>query len=199
MTEKKIKPWVKLALELGPIILFFVGYGRLKEMTFTIGGVDYEGFIVATAMFIPLLAFTTWLLYYLTGRISKAQIMTLVLVVVFGGLTVWFNDERFFKMKPTMIYLLFGGLLGFGLMRGRSYMKVIMEEAMPLDHEGWMILTRRTCFFFLGLALANEVVWRTMSTDAWVSFKTFGLTGAVFVFFMAQGKLIDAHAPKTPK
>jgi len=192
-TEKKINPFLKLALELGPILAFFIGYGRIKDQVFTIGGVEYSGFIVVTAAFVPLLALTTLILWWLTGKLSKMQLMTLVLVVVFGGLSIWFNDERFFKMKPTMIYLLFGGVLGFGLLRGRSYLELVMEDAMPLKHQGWMILTRRMALFFAALALTNEVVWRTMSTDAWVNFKTFGLTAAVFLFFMTQGKILSEY------
>lgn len=194
MTEKQINPFLKLALEIGPIILFFIGYGRLKDQAFSIAGNEYSGFIVMTAAFVPLLALTTFILYRLTGRVSKMQIVTLVLVAVFGGLTIWFNDERFFKMKPTIIYLLFGGTLGFGLLRGKSYLQLVMEDAMPLKPEGWMILTRRMTGLFLALAILNEVIWRTMSTDAWVNFKTFGLTAAVFLFFMTQGKLFQAYA-----
>ena len=191
---KKVNPFVKLALELGPIIVFFIAYGRMKDQTFAYNGTDYNGFIVVTALFVPLLAVTTFILYRLTGKLSAMQIMTLVIVVVFGGLSVWFNDERFFKMKPTMIYLLFAGMLGFGLMRGQSYLQLVMDEAMPLKHEGWVILTKRITLFFLALAVTNEVVWRTMSTDAWVNFKVFGLTAAVFVFFMTQGKLMQKYA-----
>jgi len=191
---KKVNPFVKLALELGPIVVFFIAYGRMKDQTFAYNGTDYNGFIVVTALFVPLLALTTFILYRLSGKISVMQIMTLLIVVVFGGLSVWFNDERFFKMKPTMIYLLFAGMLGFGLMRGQSYLQLVMDEAMPLKHEGWMILTKRITLFFLALAVANEVVWRTMSTDAWVNFKVFGLTAAVFAFFMTQGKLMQKYA-----
>ncbi|WP_457646751.1 inner membrane-spanning protein YciB [Profundibacter sp.] len=191
---KKVNPFVKLALELGPIVVFFIAYGRMKDQTFAYNGTDYNGFIVVTALFVPLLALTTFILYRLTGKLSAMQIMTLLIVVVFGGLSVWFNDERFFKMKPTMIYLLFAGMLGFGLMRGKSYLQLVMDEAMPLKHEGWMILTKRITLFFLALAVTNEVVWRTMSTDAWVNFKVFGLTAAVFVFFMTQGKLMQKYA-----
>jgi intracellular septation protein len=193
MTEKKINPIVKLALELGPIILFFIAYTKMKENTYTIMDRDYGGFIVVTAIFIPVLLIATGVLWALTGKLSKMQLMTAILVVVFGGLSVWFNDERFFKMKPTMIYLFFGGSLGFGLMRGQSYLKTMMEGAMPLNDQGWMVLTKRICFFFLTLAVVNEVVWRTMSTDAWVNFKTFGLTAAVFVFFMTQGRLMEKY------
>jgi intracellular septation protein len=196
MTEKKIKPSVKMALELGPIILFFVLYFRLREETFLIGGTEYSGFIFVTAIFIPLIALSTFILYRLTGKIAKMQIMTLILVVTFGSLTIYFNDERFFKMKPTMIYLLFGGALGFGLLRGKSYLATMMEDALPLQHEGWMILTKRITGFFFALALANEIIWRTMSTDAWVTFKTFGLTAAVFLFFMTQGGLLTKYAIK---
>jgi len=194
MTDKKINPIVKLALELGPIILFFVAYTKMKANTYSILGRDYEGFIVVTAIFIPVLLIATGILWALTGKLSKMQIMTAVLVVVFGGLSVWLNDDRFFKMKPTMIYLFFGGALGFGLLRGQSYLKSMMEGAMPLNDQGWMILTKRICFFFLTLAIMNEVVWRTMSTDAWVNFKTFGLTAAVFVFFMTQGGLMAKYS-----
>lgn len=191
---KKINPVVKLALELGPIVAFFAAYVKLKERTFVIGGTEYEGFILVTAGFIPLLLLSTLILWKLSGHISKMQIATAVLVVVFGGLTVWLNDDRFFKMKPTMIYTLFAGMLGFGLLRGKSYLRYVMEEMMPLQDEGWMILTRRLALFFAGLAVLNEVIWRTMSTDAWVNFKTFGLTLAVFAFFMTQGSLLQKYA-----
>lgn len=191
---KKVNPIVKMLLDLGPIVVFFIAYTKLKDHTFTYAGTDYSGFIVVTAIFVPLLALTTFILYRMTGKISVMQILTLVIVVVFGALAIWFNDERFFKMKPTMIYLLFAGLLGFGLMRGQSYLQLVMEDAMPLKHEGWMILTKRLCLFFAALAVTNELVWRTMSTDAWVNFKVFGLTAAIFVFFMTQGKLMQQFA-----
>ena len=193
MAEKKINTWVKLGLELGPVLAFFIAFGRLKDQTVTIGGTEYGGFILVTAGFIPLLVICTLVLWRLTGRLSPMQIATLVLVIVFGGLSVWFNDERFFKMKPTLIYLLFAAVLGFGLLRGRSYLALAMDDAMPLKDEGWMILTRRLTAFFLGLAVANEAIWRTMSDQAWVNFKTFGLPAALFLFFMAQGGLLKKY------
>ena len=191
--SKKINPTLKMVLELGPVVLFFIGYIKLREEVFVIAGQDYKGFIVVTAAFIPLMILSTLALWKLTGHLSKMQVATLIMVVFMGGLSVWLNDERFFKMKPTLIYLLFGGALGVGLLRGQSYLKLVMEELMPLEHEGWMILTRRICLFFLGLALANELIWRLTTTDTWVYFKTFGLPVAMFAFFMFQGKVFQEH------
>ncbi|AHD00281.1 inner membrane-spanning protein YciB [Leisingera methylohalidivorans] len=193
MAGKKINPTLKMLLELGPIVLFFIGYLKLKDEVFLIGGNEYKGFIVITAAFIPLMAASTLALWKLTGHLSRMQFATLILVVLFGGMSVWFNDDRFIKMKPTMLYLLFGGLLGIGLMRGQSWLKVVMEEVMPLQQQGWMILTRRLCAFFFGLAVANELIWRTQSTDTWVYFKTFGLPVAMFAFFMLQGQLFQKY------
>ena len=199
MAEKKINPLVKTVLELGPIVAFFVGYVRMKDKVFTIGGTEYDGFIIATAAFIPLLLISTGILWALSGKLSKMQLVTAVLVVVFGGMSVWFNDDRFFKMKPTIIYTLFAGILGFGLLRGQSYLKAVMGEMMPMEQEGWMILTRRMAMFFAALAVTNEVVWRSFSTDAWVNFKTFGLPAALFVFFMAQSKIFQKYGKTEEK
>lgn len=190
---KEINPFLKSALEFGPVLLFFVAYLKLKDQLFSIGGTDYDGFIVVTAAFIPLLIASTAALWWLTGKLSRMQVATVVLVIVFGGLSVWLNDDRFFKMKPTMIYLLFGAMLGFGLLRGKSYLKYVMEEMMPLQDAGWMILTKRLMLCFIGLAVANEVIWRSFSTETWVYFKTFGLTAAIFLFFMTQGKLFQTY------
>jgi intracellular septation protein len=197
MADKTINPLVKTALELGPVIAFFVAYIALKDRVFTINGTEYGGFIVATAALVPLLLISTGILWKLTGRLSRMQIMTMVLVVIFGGLTVWLNDERFLKIKPTIVYLVFAGLLGAGLLRGRSYLQYVMEEMIPMTEAGWMILTRRLTAFFVALALSNEIVWRFMSTEAWVYFETFVLTAAVFVFFITQGRLFETHAIKT--
>ncbi|MDP3960074.1 MAG: inner membrane-spanning protein YciB [Pseudorhodobacter sp.] len=199
MAGKKINPYLKLGLELGPIVAFFAGYVKLKDHSFIIAGSSYSGFIVMTALFIPLMLITTGILWRLTGKLSKMQLATVVLVVVFGGLSVWLKDERFFKMKPTMIYLLFAGSLGFGLWRGKSYLGVLMEEALPMQPEGWLILTRRMVVFFLALAVANEVIWRSFSTSTWVSFKTFGLTSALFIFFMMQGRLLAKYGVEGDK
>ncbi|MDZ4136523.1 MAG: inner membrane-spanning protein YciB [Paracoccaceae bacterium] len=199
MAERKINGALKLALELGPVAAFFIGYVRLKDQVFTFGGVDYAGFIVVTAAFIPLMILSTGILWALTGKLSKMQVTTVVLVVVFGGLSVWLNDERFFKMKPTMIYALFAGILGFGLMRGKSYLQGVMGEALPMQPAGWMILTKRLVLFFAALAVANEVIWRGFSTETWVNFKTFGLTAALFLFFMTQSRLFAKYGVEKPK
>ena len=193
--EKKVQPWIKTVLEMGPVVLFFIVYSKIKDREFVVFGETYEGFIVATALFIPLILLATAVLYFLTGKLSKMQIFTAILVVVFGGLGIWFNDERFFKMKPTMIYLLFGGILGYGLLKEQSYLRVVMDGALPMDHDGWMILTKRFMLFFFGLAIANEVIWRTLSTDLWVNFKTFGLPIAMFAFIITQAKTISKHSP----
>ena len=193
--EKKVQPWIKTTLEMGPVVLFFIVYSKIKDREFVVFGETYEGFILATALFIPLILFATAVLYFLTGKLSKMQIFTAILVVVFGGLGIWFNDERFFKMKPTMIYLLFGGILGYGLLKGQSYLRTVMDGALPMDQTGWMILTKRFMIFFFGLAIANEAIWRTLSTDIWVNFKTFGLPIAMFAFIITQAKTISKHSP----
>jgi len=193
MAERKINQGLKTALELGPVVGFFVAYLWLKDESFTIAGTAYDGFIVVTAGFIPVFLLAMAALWALTGHLSKMQVVTAVLIVLFGGMSVWFNDPRFFKMKPTIIYVLFGGLLGLGLLRGQSWLEYVMEGVMPLTHRGWMILTRRLMLFFFGLAALNEVIWRVMSEESWVYFKTFGLTAAIFVFFVAQGGLFKTH------
>ncbi|MGY9034295.1 MAG: septation protein A [Rhodobacterales bacterium] len=199
MKKRDINPVLKFLLELGPLVIFFIIYGRIKDKVFSIFGVDYQGFIIATGVFIPILLFSILVLWILSGKIAKMQIITAILVVIFGGLTIWFNDDRFFKMKPTIIYLLFGGILSFGLLRKKSYLEYIMEDMLPLESTGWVILTKRVAIFFLSLALLNELIWRNMSTDSWVNFKTFGLTGAVFIFFIAQNSLIQKYGKISQK
>lgn len=194
MKEKKINPTVKLVLELGPVVLFFVAYTRIKDQQFDLFGQTYDGFIVATAAFIPVLLISTGLMWWLSGKLSKMQVMTAVLVLVFGGMSVWFNDERFFKMKTTIVYGLFSVLLGIGLLRGQSYLAFVMNELMPMREEGWMILTRRLCAGFAVLAIANEFVWRTMSTDAWVKIETFGFPILLMAFLMWQFVALQSYA-----
>jgi intracellular septation protein len=190
---KPLSPGLKLALDLGPVLLFFVTYLWVKDDTFTIGGRDYSGFIVVTAGFVPVLLASIALIWKLTGKVSRMQVVTAVLVVVFGGLTVLFNDESFFKMKTTLVYGLFAALLGAGLLRGSSLLAWVMEEMMPLTEEGFLILTRRLTAMFAAMAVANEVIWRTLPTETWVKIETFAFPAALFAFFMLQGKLFEAH------
>ncbi|MEM9247062.1 MAG: inner membrane-spanning protein YciB [Pseudomonadota bacterium] len=180
--ERPVNPILRQVLELGPPIGFFAAYLYLREETFVIGGTEYDGFIVAAAGFVPLLLLTMAILWRLTGKLSRLQAVTAFLVVVFGGLTVWFNDESFFKMKTTIVYALLAALLGIGLLRGKSWLAWVMGDLMPMEHEGWMKLTRRLALGFAVLAVANEIVWRTMSTDTWVKIETFAFPIALFLW-----------------
>jgi intracellular septation protein len=191
---RPLAPWVKPTLELGPVIGFFVAYLMFKDETFTVGGVEYTGFVAVTAGFVPVLLACMGLLWRLTGRLSPMQVLTAVLVIVFGGLTVWLNDERFLKVKPTIINALLAAILFAGLLRGRSLLSIVLSEAIPMDEAGWMILTRRMAWFLAASALANELVWRTQSTEFWVTFETFFLPGSMFAFFIAQAGLIQRHS-----
>ncbi|HKL69677.1 inner membrane-spanning protein YciB [Salibaculum sp.] len=186
MSEKQIKPWVKQLLELGPTLAFFLLYLRIKDDSFTYGETEYSGFIVATVAFVPILLVAMAVLWHLTGKLSRMQIFTAFMVIFFGALTAWFNDERFFKMKTSIVYGTFSGLLGIGLLRGRSYLEFVMGEFLPMEHAGWMILTRRLFALFIGLAVANEIVWRTMSDTTWVTIETFGFPVVLFVFLWMQ-------------
>jgi intracellular septation protein len=194
MKKRELNPLVKMAFELGPLIAFFIAFGRMKDNTYTFFGTEYSGFITVTAAFIVVMLVTTAILWALTGALSKMQILSLVLVVIMGGLTVYLNDEMFIKMKPTLMFGFFGVVLGFGLLRGRSYLRDVMDAALPLKPEGWIILTRRLALFFIALAVANELIWRFGSTEAWVFFKTFGDTLALLAFFASQYPLLVKYS-----
>ena len=193
---REINGVLKQVLELGPPVVFFLIYLRIRDDVFTLGGTEYSGFIVATLVFVPILLVAMGVLWALTGKLSRMQIFTAFMVIFFGGLTAWFNDERFFKMKTSIVYGFFALLLGMGLARGQSWLAYVLNDAMPMRHEGWMILTRRLCAMFAALAVANEVIWRTMSTDAWVKIETFGFPAALIAFLFwqitaLQGYLIE--------
>jgi len=191
---REMKPWVKPVLDLGPLVLFFVLFMLYRNDTFVIGGESYGGFILATAALIPALIVAAGIQWWLTGRLAPMQIATLVLVVVFGGLSVWLNDPRFLKIKPTIIYLLFAVILGTGLALRRNWLGAVLSEALPMTELGWRKLTVRMTVFLVLLALSNEIVWRTQSESTWVWFETFGLPAALFVFLMANAGLYSAHA-----
>ncbi len=199
MTIRPVNPFLKQALELGPTILFFVLYLRIKDDTFAWGGMEYSGFIVATLVLVPVLLAAMGALWWLTGRLSRMQVFTAVMVLVFGGLTAWFNDERFFKMKTTIVYGTLAALLGVGLLWGRSTLEWAMGELLPMRREGWMILTRRLCLFFAGLALANEVIWRTQSTELWVTLETFAFPAVLVLFLWVQIMALQGYLIEEPE
>ncbi len=198
MAKKHIGQGVKTILEFGPVVIFFIAYMRLQDEIFTIAGTEYGGFIIVTAAFVPLLLLSMAALWWLTGEISPMQVFTAVLVVFFGALTVWLNDERFFKMKTSFVYAFFAGLLGLGLILKRAWLEIMMGRYIKMTHRGWVILTRRLIFAFAVMALANEIVWRTQSTEFWVSFETFGLPAFMFVFLMTQARIMERHALPAP-
>jgi intracellular septation protein len=193
MAEKTINPILKQVLELGPTLIFFAVYMWIKDDTFLIGGTEYSGFIVAAVILVPILLASIAALWWLTHRLSRMQIFVGVMVIFFGGLTVWFNDESFFKMKTTLVYGTFAVILGVGLIRGKSYLQWVMAEALPMMPEGWMILTRRLAMMFAALAVANEVIWRTQSTELWVKLETFAFPVALFLFLMLQISMLNRY------
>jgi intracellular septation protein len=126
------------------------------------------------------------------------QIFVAVMVIFFGGLTAWFNDERFFKMKTTIVYGTFAVILGIGLLRGKSLLQWVMAEALPMKPEGWMILTRRLTAMFAVLAVANEVIWRTQTTELWVKLETFAMPAALFLFLMVNFAMLQSYMIEEP-
>ena len=196
--EKSINPILKQVLELGPTLVFFLLYLRMRDNTYTFGGTEYSGFIVATVAFVPVLLVAVGALWYLTGKLSRMQMFTAFMVIFFGALTAYFNDERFFKMKTTLVYGVFETLLSIGLVQGKRYLEFVLSDALPMAQEGWMILTKRLTLMFGALAIGNEVIWRTMSTDAWVKIETFGfpiiLFGFLWVQFAALQKYMDLES-----
>jgi intracellular septation protein len=199
MAEKTINPVLKQVLELGPTLAFFLIYLRIKEETYTFGGNDYTGFIVAALIFVPILLVAMGILWVLTGKLSRMQVFTAFMVIFFGGLTAYFNDERFFKMKTSIVYGCMATLLAIGLLRGQSYLQYVMEEFLPMEQEGWMIFTRRLCYMFFGLAIANEVIWRTQTTDLWVKLETFAFPAILFLFLWVQIIGLQKYLIEDPK
>lgn len=195
MSTRTIHPLLKLALEVGPIGVFFLAYrwAPVAEGLDT-SARQLEQVLFATAVFIPMILATLLISYLLTRKLPRMAVITAVVVIVFGGLTLILRDDTFVKMKPTILYSLFAGILGFGLMRGQSFLKYLMDELIPMQDEGWMKFTRRFVIFYIALAVLNEFVWRSYGTDAWVNFRTFVLPAANFVFVMAQVPLFTRYA-----
>jgi intracellular septation protein len=173
----------KALIEFGPLAAFGITY-------FTAGIFWATGVVMVTSV-IALAA--SWKQF---GRLLPVPLMTAVLVVVFGGLTFWLNDPSFIKVKPTIINLLFAGMLLFGLLTGRPLLKLLLGEAFNLTEEGWRRLSFRWAMFFLTLAALNELVWRTMSEATWVNFKVFGILALSLAFALAQIGLIKRYEAK---
>ena len=195
MSERSLNPILKLVLELGPVAIFFLTYRAYAEDTVTIFGRDYQGVVLATIVFVPAILISLAVSWVLTRDLPKMAVVTAVVVVIFGGLTIWLNDATFIKMKPTIVNLIFAGILGWGIMRGRSYLKYLMGELLPMTDEGWMIFTKRWAMFFFFMAVLNEVIWRTQTESFWVNFKTFGSPIITFAFMMSQTGLLKRHEP----
>ncbi len=197
----QVNPVLKLALELGPLAVFFFGnaYGAQLAKIFpplaALGGKLF----VATALFIVATFVALAASLLLTRRLPIMPVVTGVVVLVFGGLTLALQDEAFIKMKPTIVNVLFGATLLGGLLFKRPLLGYVFDTVFRLDDEGWRKLTFRWGLFFFFLAAANEVVWRNFSDDAWVNFKVFGIMPLTVIFTLTQMPLIQRHALPEPE
>jgi intracellular septation protein len=177
------KPLRRLALDLGPLLVFFGAY-------------QFGGIFAATGAFMVAILAALAAGYALEGRISPMPLFTAVLVMVFGGLTLYLRNDTFIKMKPTVLYAFFGFTLLGGLIFDRLFVKYIFASAFDLTEEGWRKLTYRWGFFFLGLAILNEVVWRSLPTGDWVKFKVFAIIPLIGLFAAAQLPLLLKYEAK---
>ncbi len=177
---RKSYAWVKPTTDYGPLIVFFIAYVRFDLMTAT------AALMAATAV-----ALTLALIF--ERRVPMMPVITAVIVGIFGGLTLWLDDEMFIKLKPTIVQGLMSAVLLGGLVFGKPLLKPVIGTAWPMDDLGWRRLTFRFGCFFAVMAVVNEAVWRTQSTDFWVTFKVFGLMGLTFVFGMLQMPLLNRH------
>jgi len=176
-----LNPMIKLALDLGPLVLFFVANSRY-------------GIFAATAVFMVAVLAALVVSYVMTRRLPIMPVVTAIVVVVFGGLTLVLHDATFIKVKPTIIYGLFGAVLLGGLVFNKPLLGVVFDSLFHLSDEGWRKLTLRWAIFFFALAVLNEIVWRNVSTDAWVSFKVFGVVPLTLLFGALQVPLLKRYA-----
>lgn len=176
-STRTLNPLLKLALEFGPLGIFFLMNQRAD-------------IIVATAVFTVATVAALAIHYALVRKLPAMPLVSGIVVVVFGGLTVWLNDELFIKLKPTIVNTLFGVLLLGGLAMGKSLLALVLDSVLHLTDEGWRKLTLRWGLFFLALAVLNEIIWRNFSTDFWVSFKVFGMMPITLAFAVSQTPLL---------
>jgi intracellular septation protein len=193
--KTKINPILKLALELGPLVLFFFVNARGEAIIERFGVQDLfpEPIFLATAVFMVAMLIALAVSWVLTRHLAVMPLITGVVVLVMGGLTLWLQDDIFIKVKPTIVNTFFGVVLLLGLLFGRSLLAYVFDAAFSLDAEGWRKLTLRWGLFFLFLAVLNEVVWRTQTTDFWVAFKVWGIMPITMIFAMAQLPLMQRH------
>jgi intracellular septation protein len=203
-----LSPGLKLLLDLGPLLVFFFANSRpqvfapllARFMPETMLAGEHAGIFVATAVFIPAILLALAISYALTRHIAVMPVVTAVIVVVFGGLTLALQNETFIKLKPTLVYLLFAATLLGGLVFKKPLLGMVFDSVFNLTDEGWRKLTLRWGLFFVVLAVLNEIVWRNFSTDAWVNFKVFGFLPITMVFAAAQFPLLQRYAvPETPE
>lgn len=173
-------PLLKLVLELGPLVVFFLVNGQF-------------GIFAATAVFMGVTVVSLIASKFILHKIPILPLVTGGFVLVFGTLTLYLHNDLFIKIKPTIINLLFAIALTGGLYFGRSLMKTLLGDVIKLQEEGWRKLTIRWAGFFLFLAILNEIVWRSVSTDSWVTFKSFGIMPITFLFMMAQIGLLQKY------
>jgi intracellular septation protein len=170
----------RLALDLGPLLIFFVGF-------------KYLGIFSATAVFMVAVLVALALDYVFEKKLSPMPLFTAVLVLIFGGLTIYLKNEMFIKIKVTVLYSFFGAVLLGGLWFNRLFIKYVFAQAFDLTETGWRQLTWRWGLFFVGLAIANEIIWRHTSTATWVSFKVWGIIPLIFLFALSQTPFILKH------
>ena len=194
--RKEINPVLKLVLELGPLAIFFFANSRGKQLAETFPVLaDLGGPIfVATALFMVAISISLGVSLMLTGKLPIMPLVTGIVVLVFGGLTLYLKDDHFIKLKPTIVNLLFGTILLGGLFFGRSLLGYVFDSVFKLDDEGWRKLTLRWGVFFLCLAVLNEIIWRNFSTDFWVAFKVWGMMPISMLFTLSQMPLIMKHS-----
>ena len=194
----EVKPQlIKMALELGPLVLFFLVNARGKSLIaqFSLETIFPQPIFLATGVFMAAMVVSLILSWLLLKRVAIMPLVTGVVVLIFGGLTLYLQDDTFIKMKPTIVNVLFGVVLLGGLVFGHSLLKYVFGEVYKLQEKGWSILTLRWGVFFFVLAVLNEIVWRNFTTDQWVSFKVWGIMPITIVFSMLQMKLLSQYAP----